>query len=144
MSNRDQIWVGRQVIIPKIVVHHLEVPAELAGGGLQADEAVSVEVLTLAVCTVEIKGGGAKRQVDEPALLVHGHDGPNVDAGPILPGVAFPRFVTRLARSGNRMEGPDQPASAHVEGANIAAGTEARRLRHGRTHDDEAAIDSGR
>ena len=58
------------VVLPHIVMHHLEVPGPLTSAGVEGDETVREQVLTRAVATVVGRGRGGQGNVDEAELLV--------------------------------------------------------------------------
>src|SRR5258708_4445037 len=39
-----QVWVGRQVAVPHIMVYHLVMPDIFPGGGVQGDQTVGIQV----------------------------------------------------------------------------------------------------
>ena len=70
--DRDVGKRGRSdgVVVPQIVMHHLEVPGQLAGLRVERDEAVRIEVVPGSPAAVVRHGRRAERNVDEAQLLV--------------------------------------------------------------------------
>src|ERR1035438_2243539 len=94
-----------KVAVPDVVMHALEVPDALAGGGIEREQGVGVEVVAGAVATVVVEDRGAGRRVDDAVLGIESHAGPVVGRAGSLPGVWRPGFVAHFARMGNSVEG---------------------------------------
>ena len=129
-----------QVVVPQIVVHGLEVPHPLAGGGAQRDDRVREQVGAGAIGAVEVRARRAHRQEDEPALEIGGDRRPHVGGAGVAPAVVLPGVVADLARPRNGVEGPQQAAVARVVGAHVARRRDApqRVGDRGADHDDVA------
>src|SRR6202008_3556871 len=94
-----------RVVIPDVVRYGLEVPRDLAGGRLQRDDAGGVEIVALAVLTIEIRGRVAGAPVDQVQLRIVGAVHP-WRAPAVHPAVALPGVVAFLARPRNDVEPP--------------------------------------
>ena len=140
----EKRWRGREVGIPDVVVHDLEVPQVLAGVRVGRDDARAEEIVAGAIAAVLIDRGRAERHVDDAALDVDGDEAPDVDARAILPAVARPRVVELLARLRNRSERPHQLAGVDVPGAHIAQRPPRRVLLVAAAGDDEVLVDGRR
>ena len=103
---RDQVRRRAGIVIPDVVVHHLEVPTKLSGRGVKRHQRIAEQSRTLAIRAVEIVRRRADGQEHHSALSVHAHDGPDIRAGAVLPGIVLPSLVPHLARSRNRVEAP--------------------------------------
>ena len=90
----------RDVGVPDVVVHDLEVPQVLAGVRVGRDDAGAEEIVAGPIAAVAIADGRAERHVDDAARGVDRHQAPDVDARAVLPAVARPRVVERLAGRG--------------------------------------------
>ena len=114
-----------EVAVPDVVMDALEVPEALAGGGVEGEEGVGVEIVAEAGCAVEVGYRGAGGDVDDAAVGVDGHAGPVVGCAGGLPGVggpglAMPGFVAGFAGVGDGVEGPAEGSGADVVGADVA------------------------
>ena len=105
------------VVVPDVVVDRLEVPAPLAGLGVDGDEAVGEEVVAAAGGAVSARVGVAERPVDEAEFGVDGRVDP-ADRAAGLPGVALPGVVPELAGPRGAPEGPDDFAGRWRRGRN--------------------------
>ena len=126
----------RDVVVPEVVVHGLEVPHDLAGGGAQDDDRVVVAAFRRLQRRSQpaevIRAGAARRQQHQPVLVVDDDARPGV-------GGAGRRIV------GKRMERPAQRSRSRVEGADFARRHPgAAVVGDERADDDEIAIDGGR
>src|SRR6185437_16902110 len=54
----DQVWVGREVAVPQIVVYYLVVPDIFPGGSIQGDQAVGIQVSALTFGAVKVLADG--------------------------------------------------------------------------------------
>src|SRR5579864_2228762 len=122
----------------------LEIPFHLAGRGVQRHEGRAVQILSLAVATIKVGGWLADAEKDHAALDVDRHRPPNVDTRAILPTVALPRLVARLARPGDGMKRPNQLPGTDAPGANIAHRAKTGRFLHAATRDHQVLIYYGR
>src|SRR5690606_35890503 len=100
----DQRRGRSQVGVPDVVPDDLEVPEVLARVGIGRHEAAAEQVVALAVAAILIDRRRAERQVDDAALVIDGHQAPDVDAGPVAPAVAGPRVVKGFTFAGHRLE----------------------------------------
>src|SRR5260221_2718844 len=119
-GNGDEARGGGEIAVPEVVPHGLEMPDPVSSGGVEGEERVREEVVAEAIGSVEIRGRGSRRHVDDPPRLVHGHARPVVGAAAVRPGVPGPRLVARLARMRDRVEGPAELARARVVGADVS------------------------
>ena len=71
--HRDQHGLRRHIVVPDIVVHHLVVPDEFAGWGVERHQAVAEQIHALAVCAVEIIRSRTNRKKNQTALSVDTH-----------------------------------------------------------------------
>ncbi len=116
---------ARRVVVPDVVVHLLEVPAVLAGLRVERHDRRGEEVVALAPRAVQVGGGVAGREVDQPELRVDGRRLPHRRA-PVRPRVVVlrPGVVPDLARPGDRVEHPHLVASLRVVGLDAPADRE--------------------
>src|SRR5207249_11382663 len=112
----------RHVVIPDAVMDELEVPLALTGLQIDAHQALTEQVVPWPVSTVEIRGWRLHRQVHQPCLLVYRDLGPDAGVAVNGPRLVLPRVVAKLTGTRNRVEGPEQLAAAHVEGADESLG----------------------
>ena len=108
------------------MVYELAKPLEPSRRSIQRDQRVAIQILTLAIGSVEIRrrrSGGCEH---EAAIDVDAQKRPRVRSGAVLPAVALPRLHARLARARHGVKGPEQLSAARVPSANIAVQTDAR------------------
>ena len=133
------------VEIPQIVMDELLKPFQLAGGGVERDQAVAVEIVAVTVRAIEVRSGRAQRNIGDSARNVHRDEAPGVGAGAILPAIGRPRIVAGLTGTRHGVERPHQLAGASVPGADVAVGASAGiSLAVGAARDDEVLVDRGR
>ena len=133
----------REIAIPDIVMHALEMPQPLARFGVERDQAVGEEIVTDTIRTVKIESGGACRYVNDAALGIDSHTGPIVRGPSIFPGVLGPRLVSEFAGQRNGVKRPAGLARPRVEGANIA-GRRGKRFGVAPANDEQIFVDNGR
>jgi hypothetical protein len=140
-TDREELGRVRQIVVPQIVVHGLEVPEAFSGPGIERDDAVGEQVRPEAVATVKVVSGRAGRDVDDPAIRIHGHLAPVVAAADQLfaPG---PGLESKLSGAGNRVEDPLELAGAHIVGVDVGRIGVVGRARGGRRHDDQVVKDA--
>src|SRR5579863_362869 len=97
----------------------LKVPEPLASARVERDQAVTEEILPMAIGAVEIVAGGSKWNEGDAAFFIHAHFVPVVHASPRFPKILRPRFVPELARMRHRMKHPHELAGAGVVGVDI-------------------------
>src|SRR5437764_345737 len=101
-------------------MHGLEMPKVLAGPRIQCQQAVSIQVVTLPVSTIELILRGGYGKICNAVVLVDRDFAPDVDATHVLVRVFRPRVVTWLSRTRNCMENPEQFTRDCVERTNIS------------------------
>ena len=115
---------GRQIIIPKIVMDHLEVPFVLSGVGVDSDDRIAEQVRARAIAAVVIRRSRAEGDVNDAALFVGGQEpAPGVRAGAIFPAVIQPAVVADLRPDLESIETPTASRRAGIEGARISRRT---------------------
>ena len=70
VADGQELGRGRVVVVPDVVVDHLEMPEPLAGAGVEGEQAVAEEVGALPVGAVEVVFRTGGREVDDAALFV--------------------------------------------------------------------------
>jgi hypothetical protein len=83
----------REVIVPDVVLHGLEVPAPLARLDIEGDDAVPEEVVSRAESPVEVHHPTLGGDVDETQFGIGRHGSPGSDVPGPGPCVVFPGFV---------------------------------------------------
>ena len=102
-------------------MHRLEVPAILAGLGIDRDDRVREEIVAGTIAAPVVARRSGDRHVEDAALFVERHvPRPHVHARAIPPSVIEPGVVTELAGQRHGVEVPQPLAGAHVERARIA------------------------
>ena len=83
VADRRELRRRVRVHVPQIVMHHLEVPAALAGAHIQRDDRSAEQVRPDTVRAVEIVGGRSQRDVGDAARGIDRHLAPVVDAADV-------------------------------------------------------------
>ena len=122
-------------------MHGLEVPAVLAGRGVDGDDGIGEEVVAGTVAAPVVRRRSGHRHVEDAALGVQRHvPGPDVHARAAAPAVIEPGVVPGLAGKRHGVELPHPLAGADVERARVAGRTK-RHLASGRAQDGQVSID---
>src|SRR5688572_9624837 len=95
----------------------LEVPDELAGGGIESDQAIRIEVRPGSIPSPEIKCRGTGRTKDQAARFIEPEPRPDIRTADATVGVGRPSFMAGLTGSRNGVEAPDEFSSPDVVGA---------------------------
>ena len=66
-SDRHEVRIDRQIVVPQVVPQRLEVPDALAGPGVERDRAVRKQIIAVAVAAVEVEGGRPQAGEDQAA-----------------------------------------------------------------------------
>src|ERR1044071_229330 len=104
--------VGRIPVVD-IVRSELEMPAELAGIGIQSDQRAGGEIVTLAAIAIVVGAGIAGAPVDQIESRVVGAGDPSGRATG-FPAIALPGVMTGLTGTGHRPEAPEAAAGLRV------------------------------
>ena len=89
----------RQVEIPQVVVHGLEVPAIPTRRGIDGDDGIAEQIAAGPVAAPVVAGRARHRHVENSTRRVERHVvGPDVGARAVAPAVIEPRLVPRLTR----------------------------------------------
>ena len=103
-----------EVVIPGVVMHHLEVPFQFAGERIDGDQRRAEQIRARAVAAPIVGGRLAEGHVEDAALGVDREEAPDVRAGAVLPVVALPGVVAGLAGARDGVERPEQFAGVDV------------------------------
>src|SRR5882724_78145 len=120
MAERKKLWRAGIVVVPDIVMHHLEMPQALASARVEGQQAIAEEVGAGTVRAVEIVFGAGGGHVDNTALLVERKLSPAIHAANVFPGVFRPGIGTKLAGARDRVKGPHKRAGKDVVGTDVA------------------------
>src|SRR5205814_9329737 len=120
--NRRQLRRGSVVVVPQIVMDHLEMPQPFPGSCVEGKQRRAKEIRAVAIGTVEIVGGRTEREVRDRPLLVDGELAPRVHAADVLPRILRPRLVSEFTGMWNRVELPHKLTGDDVECPQIAGG----------------------
>src|SRR5215472_2038470 len=108
------------IVVPEIMVNHLEMPNALAGARVEREDTIAEQVVTLAIGAIEIVCGRAGGEIDEAALFVHRHISPGIVAAYVFPSVLWIRFVAEFAGVRHGVKLPYEFAGNDIVSANIA------------------------
>ena len=124
--------LGRQIVIPDIVMHGLIRPDPLAGLGAQRHDRIGVVVIAGPLAAPEIRARRGRRQEYQAAFLVHRHRRPDI-------GMAGHDAIMH-----QRIETPARTPGSHIEGAHRAGRRlDAAVVRDRRADDDGVADNDG-
>src|SRR2546426_194025 len=118
-------------------------PDAFSGVRLESDQRIREQVVAGSVGSVEVEGGGTRRNKDQASLLVKGHSSPVIGAANVLPGVFRPRFVAELSGMRDSVERPAQTPGSEVVRANMARGR-GQRLTHNAAENKEVLVHDAR
>src|SRR3954470_2174952 len=102
------------------MVDELEMPQTFSRAGIEREQRVGEQVCPDPVSPVIIVGRRSGWKVRNAPLRVYCNLAPRVRTAGVFPCIPGPGVITKLTGMRNGMEGPDQLACNHVEGANIA------------------------
>ena len=110
---------------------------------MQGHEGIGEQVVAEAVAAIIVGHRRSDRQIDQPQLFIRAHQGPDIGAAGVFPGVVWPGIVAKLAGMGDCVENPAHLARARIESAHMTGGRLAivGAFGHGRTHHDDIADD---
>ena len=120
VADGRQLRRGRVVVVPQVVMHHLEMPQPLAGARVEREQRSAEQVRAEPIGAVVVVGRRPGREVGDAARRVDRDLAPGVGAADVLPRVLRPRVVAELARVRDGVELPDELAGDDVEGAQVA------------------------
>ena len=107
------------VVLPQIVVNHLEVPDAPAGFRVERDQRVGVEVRPGTPSAVRRRRRRGERDVDISELLVSRHRVPGADVAGHLPRFVAPRIGAEFACLRDHVKRPQEPARLRVKSAHV-------------------------
>ena len=87
---------------------------------VQGNKTISEEIVADAIGAVEIKRGGACRDIDNAATGIERHSGPIVRGPAGLPRILRPSVIAKFTGTRDGVERPAQPTGSNVVGANVA------------------------
>ena len=138
---REEKWGGRQVVIPKVVVHHLIVPNDLSRGASQRHQRIGVEVVARSPNAIVVRAGAAGRDEHQVVFFVRGERGP---------GVACSRrqlssVLGIMGHPQKRLPRPKQGTSSYVEPTHHTARCISKPIiKDARSDDDHVPENRGR
>ena len=110
MTYCQELGACRVVVVPDVVVHHLEMPQTFAGARVEREQTVAEEVCAGAIGAIEVVLGTAGRDIDDAACFVDRELRPRVGAADCLPCICWPRVVTELAGPRHGVKRPHESA----------------------------------
>src|SRR5206468_3317109 len=84
--HRDEIGRGREIAVPEVVVHGLEMPQPLPGRRIECDERVREQVGAGAGATIEVRRRRTRGDEHDAPPLIDRHPRPRVGAARRAPG----------------------------------------------------------
>ena len=143
---------GGNVVVPLVAAVNLEMPAALAGGGVERQHAAAEQVVARPVPGIGLYGGSIGDDVDQAEFRVGGGGRPGRHVAGPLPGVVFPGFVAVFAGTRNDVEFPQPLArtkviahdvAGHVFDARLVVARFVSHEHHGHAIDDDGRRGSG-
>src|SRR5262245_36451993 len=101
-------------------MYGLEVPQTFSGTRIERDDRIRKQILSGAVCAIMIELASPCGDICDAALLVDCQLIPVDGAAVALPEVFGPGLIAEFARTGYRMELPDELTGTNVICVNIA------------------------
>ena len=120
MLNGEEFGSGGVVVIPDVVMHHLEMPKPFAGACVEGKKAIAEQISARPIGAIEIVFGAGSRNEDYAAFRIDCHFAPGICAANGFPGVFGPSVMTEFTFVRNGVEDPTDCAGANVERADIA------------------------
>ena len=118
--HRQQLRRGGIVVIPNVVMDHLEMPQAFAGARVQRQQAVGEQIRAVAIDAVEIVLRARRWARRRCRASRRPTSRSNVGAAHGLPCILRPGVVSELAGMRNGVKGPHQLSRAHIESADVA------------------------
>ena len=117
---RDEIGRGREIAVPEVVVHGLEMPQPFPGRRIECDERVREQVGAGAGATIEVRCRRTRGDEHDAPPLIDRHPRPRVRAARRAPGLGRPAVGAELPGARDRVERPTDRTRPDVVGANVA------------------------
>jgi hypothetical protein len=111
---------GRRIVVPHAVMHDLEVPHSLSGLGIEANQALRVQVVAQTVTAIKVMRWRLHREIHIAQFQVGAHHRPHAGIARIFPRILFPGVYPKLASLRDRVESPKPFACANVVAANVS------------------------
>src|ERR1700723_2169207 len=124
-------------------MYELVVPNQSARAGIECQQAISVQIRTLAVGAIEIVGRGAGGHINNTPLAIERHRAPVVGTTDVFPRIRRPGRITWIPRTRYGVETPCLTPGEHIVGADVAGGRTVL-LTCGRAHNDQVLEDPAR
>ncbi len=78
-------------------MNDLKIPRQFSGIGVERNQRVTEQILSLPVGAVKIVGGRTEGKKYQAPLEVDAHEAPDIGSGAILPATAFPGVIPGFA-----------------------------------------------
>src|SRR5664279_245026 len=116
----EECWWRRKIAVPNIVMYSLEMPDTLPRRGVESQETICKQIVTMPIATVEIKDSRTCWDIEDAPLFVQCHACPVIGRAGFFPCISWPGIVAEISRMGDGVKSPAQGARMHIEGANIS------------------------
>ena len=137
----DEVGQARQIVIPKVVVDHLEMPKAFPCRSIERDHRISEDVVPEPLAAVEIECRRPGGDEDDAAFIINAHAAPVVRGAGGLPRVALPGLVAELTGMRDGVEDPCALARAYIKCADVAGRGETRAFADAAADDDQVLPD---
>src|SRR6266478_2495582 len=119
VTDRDQLRSRGSVIVPQIVMHHLEMPETFPGARVKSQEAIGGKVRAGSIGAVIVISRRPGGEVGDAPLLVNGDLAPRVGSARVFPRILRPGFETEFIGMRNGVESPDHSSADYIIGPDI-------------------------
>ena len=106
-------------------MHDLKMPEPFSRGGVQCEQAVGEQILSMSFSPIEIRLSRLGRDVNDAAFFIQRLAAPGHQTGRVFVSVLRPGVVAHLARPGDQVEDPTLLAGPDVESPNRTLAAEA-------------------
>ena len=147
MNDIDERRLRRQIGIPEIVMHGLEIPLHLAGRGIHRDQRIAEQIRARTIAPIAIIAGRAESSSAEFRFACLGEGAPDVHSRAVFPAPAVraivePSLMADFARLRNGVESPYQLSGGRIPGAHVPLAAQSAVVLHVGARNDQVLVDN--